>query len=102
MLVQLGWHLEDTLPHLPNLSHTSDLGCMFCSALRRDVKAELAKEAKTYTIYDGPLTLRVYLSLVKRGIEGLLVEGDFNQEEGIMATCQIFYPIEAAPRKQYL
>ncbi|KAF2448951.1 HET-domain-containing protein [Karstenula rhodostoma CBS 690.94] len=97
-LIRVGWLLDDILPDMPNLSHSSQLGCAFCSALHRELKEELVQDMRYYTIHDGPLTLIVYLSLVEKGVEGLLVEGTFNQEKGRYGVVQTFFPIEAAPR----
>jgi hypothetical protein len=98
-LVRLAWHLDEILPDMPNLFRSCELGCAFCNALRVKLKNDLAKEARYYTVHDGPLILTVYLSLGEKGVEGLLVEGAFNQEKGIYGVIQIFFPIEAAPRR---
>ncbi|KAF7675981.1 hypothetical protein GT037_005486 [Alternaria burnsii] len=73
-LVRLDWKVEDILPDMPRLSHSSQLGCPFCQALLRSLEDAFAKEARTGIIHDGALNLVAYLSLVDEGIGGLIVE----------------------------
>jgi hypothetical protein len=96
-LVRLGWCLKDTLPDMPHLLDSSQLGCAFCNALRLQIKESLARSY--YSIQNGPLILIVYLSLFEEGIEGLLIEGTFNETESEFKTIRIMFPIEAAPSK---
>jgi hypothetical protein len=103
-LVRLDWKLEDSLPNMPRLSHSSRLGCVFCQALLRSLEEVLARNARYYDIYDGKLhdmydgrlISIAYLSLlVDKGIEGLLIETTFNQNWDI----QSLFPIEADSSK---
>lgn len=99
-LVRLEWHLDDSLPDMPHLTRSSQSGCSFCNTLRCSLVESLAQEAKYYSIEDGLLTLVAYLSLFESGgVEGLLVEGTFNQTQGTDKVIQILFPIEAAPSK---
>lgn len=79
-LIRLDWEVEDILPDMPRLSHSSELGCVFCQALLRSLEEALAEKAKIYTICHGRLDLVAYLSLADEGVEGLLVEATFNHE----------------------
>jgi len=94
-LVRLDWKIMDTLPGMPQLSHSSQLGCVFCQALLSSLYETLAEKAESYSIYDGTLTLVAYLSLIDRGIntgvEGLLVE----VTDGNKMKIQMLFPIEA-------
>jgi len=99
-LVRLDWELDEILPDMPHLSRSSQLGCVFCQALRKSLEETLAEEAKTYSINDGPLSLAAYLSLVDEGIEGLVIEGIFNQDS-LDSVVQIIFPIEASSSKSY-
>jgi hypothetical protein len=73
-LVRLKWELNDILPIMPQLSHSSKLGCEFCRALRRSLEETLAREAKSNVITPYTANLVAYLSLVDRDVEGLVVE----------------------------
>jgi len=99
-LIRLDWDLDETLPDMPHLSRSSQLGCVFCQALRKSLEETLAEEAKTCSINDGPLSLAAYLSLVDEGIEGLVIEGIFNQDS-LDSVVQIIFPIEASSSKSY-
>jgi hypothetical protein len=96
-LVRLGWYLNDTLPYMPHLLGSSQLGCAFCNSLRLKIEESLA--GSYFNIQDGPLTLIMYLSLFEGGIEGLLVEGTFSEIENVYKYIDILFPIEAAPSK---
>jgi hypothetical protein len=98
-LVRLGWQLNDTLPEMPHLLGSSQLGCAFCNSLRLKIKDSLAKS--NYSIQDGPLTLIMYLSLLQGGIEGLLVDAIFDETEGGYKRIDIMFLIEASPSKPY-
>ena len=99
-LIRLDWELDEILPDMPHLSRSSELGCVFCRALRMSVEETLAAEAKTSSIDDGPLSLVAYLSLVDEGIEGLVIEGSFNQDS-LDDVVQIIFPIEASSSKSH-
>jgi hypothetical protein len=73
-LVRLDWKVEDSLPDMPQLSRSCQLGCLFCQALLGSLEEALAEGAKDDIIYEGALVSVAYLSLVGEGIEGLLVE----------------------------
>ncbi|OWY45241.1 HET-like protein [Alternaria alternata] len=95
--VRLDWEAEDVLPDMPRLSHSSQLGCVFCQALLKSLKEAFAEEAKSYEIHDGTLNLVAYLSLDDEGVEGLLVEATFNQDrfDKTSNTIHTLFPIEA-------
>jgi hypothetical protein len=95
--VRLDWEAEDILPDMPRLSHSSQLGCVFCQALLKSLKEAFAEEAKSYDIHDGALNLVAYLSLHDEGVEGLLVEATFNQDmfDKTSNAIHTLFPIEA-------
>ena len=104
-LVSLDWKLHDTLPEMPILSRSSELGCAFCQALRKSLDETIMEEAKTYPIVDGLLKLEAYLSLVGEGLEGLVIRGYCNQAISLDVFETVF-PIEAdsgkSPSNQFL
>jgi hypothetical protein len=100
-LVRLDWHVEDSLPDMPELSGSCQLGCVFCQALLRSLEDAFATGEKSYTVHDGTLNLVAYLSLVDEGIQGLLIETTFNQNWGSeqKRVIQSLFPIEADSSK---
>lgn len=94
-LVRLAWHVDDILPDMPSLHHSSDSGCAFCSAVTLKLKEEIATQAKYYHVQDGPLTLNAFLSLVEGDIEGIVVETLFKSDQDWEQDIQIYFPIEA-------
>ncbi|CAI6342027.1 unnamed protein product [Periconia digitata] len=100
-LVRLDWHVDDVLPGLPLLVQSAQHGCEFCNALHFTLETSLAREAKTLIVYDGPLTLTGYLSVMEKGIgiEGIVIEATFNQNEGILGVIPMFFPVEASASK---
>jgi len=102
-LLRLDWKLDELLPGMPHLSHSSQLGCAFCQALRKSLEETLAEKAKIYSIDHGPLNLVAYLSVVDRGIEGLVIEATYNLASLNGANVfQTFFPIEADSSKSDL
>jgi hypothetical protein len=88
-LVRLGWELDDTLPGMPFLSRSSQLGCVFCQALHNSLEETLAEEAKFHTGYNGILHLVAHLSLANEGVEGLMVEATSDE---LVRPIQIIFP----------
>jgi len=97
-LVRLDWKLDEIVPGMPHLSLSSQLGCVFCQALRKSLEETFAEKAKTRAIDDGPLNLVAYLSLVDGGIDGLVIEGSFSHSSSYR-VIKTFFPVEADSSK---
>jgi len=101
-LIPLGWKLYDTLPDMPLLLRSSQLGCTFCRALYGSLEETLAEEAKEGpSLIAGTLNLVAYLSLADEIMEGLVVEVTSDQTSfgyGWKAA-NIMFPLEAASSK---
>lgn len=100
-MIRLRWHLDDSLPHLPQLSSSSHSGCDFCNFLLADLKSRQRSGvlSDSFSIHDGPISLTAYISLCEKGIEGLVVELVQNENESEEKSLRIFFPIEASPSK---
>lgn len=100
-LVRLDWKVEDSLPDMPQLSHSSQLGCVFCQTLLRLLEDVLARRTEFHTIDDVELNSVAYLLLlVDKGIERLLVETTFNHSE-VKTHLMFRFPIEADSSKSH-
>jgi len=97
-LIRLDWSLDEILPGMPRLSLSSQLGCVFCQALRKSLEEILAEVAKIEAIADGPLRLVAYLALIDGGIEGLVIEGCLRHFSSYR-VIQTFFEIEADSSK---
>jgi len=101
-LVPLDWWLYDTLPNMPILLRSSQLGCAFCRALHGSLEEMLAEEAnKGPPLIAGTLDLVAYLSLADEIMEGLVVEVTSDQTNFGYGweAAHIMFPLEAASSK---
>lgn len=98
-LIRLRWHLDDSLPYLPQLSNSSQSGCKFCDSLFVYLGGNQSNGAQldNYSIQDGPVSLTAYVSLSEEGIDGLVVELVSNRTESEENSVRVFFPIEASP-----
>lgn len=124
-LTRLRWQLDDSLPDMPQLSNSSQSGCDFCSVLYLSLKKYFAEQSKYNLTLDVPITLTAYLS--NRGlrsdgmkrlqldgdtgvkvdgtshwqadVEGIVVEGVFNETEDEEKRAIVYFPMEASPGK---
>jgi hypothetical protein len=94
-LIAIAWTLEDTLPEMPNLSGSSNLGCSFCRAVHQELKDCLEADSRRYIIENGPLSLNGFLSLTDDGIEGIVVKAHLSNTESYRDIA-MFFPIEAS------
>lgn len=98
-LIRLRWHLDDSLPHLPALSNSSQSGCDFCKTLLDYLQMNQSAGllSRYDSIHDGPLSLAAYISLCEERIEGLVIELVSNKTESEEKSVRVHFPIEASP-----
>jgi hypothetical protein len=95
--IRLNWQLDDSLPSMPQLSRSSQMGCDFCKSLRICLQDYLVEQSRYYTAQDGPMNLTAYLSLREEDVEGIVVEAVFNDREGVTKEATVYFPLEASP-----
>lgn len=100
-LIRLRWRLDDSLPHLPQLSKSSEAGCDFCNCLLMCLEDNYSAGSlsTTFSIHDGPISLTAYISLCGEKVEGLVVELVPGGTEGNDRSAKMFFPIQASPGK---
>ncbi|PVH92023.1 HET-domain-containing protein [Periconia macrospinosa] len=100
-MVRLGWAFHDDLPSLPRISKSSRVDCAFCEALRSGIEESLFERSKYYSVRRGRISFTACLSIAKKGVEGLVIEGTFQDSSFRNRVIQIFFPVEADLSKMH-